>query len=76
MSVMDVSAVVERGRTGLLTLLIALSLLLSVLPASAAQIDYGFTFQDFLDPNNLTWERVKPKGDVIWEKALRSITWE
>jgi hypothetical protein len=70
------STVVERGRSGLLTLLIAVSLLLSMLPAAAAQIDYGISDWDFLDPNELPWERSHPKADAIWQKALRSITWE
>jgi hypothetical protein len=70
---MKVAAVLDRGRSGVLAVLIAISLLLSALPASAGSyasrgLDSGW---DVLDPSNITWERVKPRN-ITWE----SITWE
>jgi hypothetical protein len=75
---MIASTVLERGRAGLLALLVAVSLMLSALPAAAGPyaargFDSGW---DILDPNNITWERSAPKRDPLWDKVLRSITWE
>lgn len=73
MGTTHVAAVLERTRGGVITLLIAVSLLLTALPVSAGHYasrsgDPGW---DFLDPSNITWERVKPRN-ITWE----SITWE
>ena len=86
MRAMYVSTAVERTRSELIALVIALSLLLSALPASAGPyaargLDAGW---DFLDPSgitwektpkNITWEQLAPK-DLRLERLLRSITWE
>lgn len=79
---MYVSAAVERTRAGVIALLVALSLLLSALPASAGPYtSRGTPFGwDFIDPSNITWEKAPPKKvqptNITWENALRSITWE
>jgi hypothetical protein len=73
MTTMYVAAVLDRTRSGIVALLIAVSLLASALPASAGSFaSRGFdSGWDFLDPTNITWERVKPRN-ITWE----SITWE
>jgi len=67
---------VDRSKAGLMALLIALSLLLSALPASAgAFASRGMpTGWDVLDPTGITWEKT-PKN-ITWEKAPKNITWE
>lgn len=64
----------DRMKAGVMAMLIALSLVASALPASAG---YKHNGSDFLDPSNITWERVKP-NNITWEftQTLRSITWE
>lgn len=64
--------VVDRSKAAVMAMLIALSLVASALPASAGYKHDGL---DFIDPSNITWERVKP-NNITWEYTLRSITWE
>jgi hypothetical protein len=68
--------IIDRSKAGLMTVLIALSLLLSALPASAGTLaSRGMpTGWDFLDPTGLTWEKT-PKN-ITWEKTPKNITWE
>ena len=66
--------VFDRMKAGVMALLIAMSLVASALPASAG---YKYDGLDFIDPSNITWEKLKPSpGNITWENALRSITWE
>ena len=62
----------DGTKAAVMALLIALSLVASALPASAG---YKYDGPDFIDPSNITWEKVKP-NNITWEYALRSITWE
>lgn len=63
----------DRTKAAVMAVLIALSLVASALPASAGYKHDGL---DFLDPNNITWEKAKPTKNITWENTLRSITWE
>ena len=69
----------DRTKAAVMALFISLSLVASALPASAG---YKYDGLDFIDPSNITWEKLKPKpgnstpGNITWENALRSITWE
>jgi hypothetical protein len=67
--------IIDRTKAGVMALLIALSLVASALPASAGYKNDGF---DFIDANNITWEKVKKPlpGNITWEDALRNVTWE
>jgi hypothetical protein len=64
----------DRTKAAVIAVFIALSLVASALPASAG---YKYDGSDFIDATNITWEKLKPKpGNITWENALRSITWE
>jgi len=69
----------DRTKAAVMALFISLSLVASALPASAG---YKYDGLDFIDATNITWEKLKPKpgnatpGNITWENALRSITWE
>lgn len=81
--------VIDRSKAAVFGLLLAASLLLSALPASAG---YRYDGLDFIDASGITWERQpknitwenKPPKNITWEKLipdttadlLRSITWE
>lgn len=86
---MTTHRIIDRTKAGLLAVFIALSLVVSSLPASASFAkNAGWDFIDATainwerGPKNITWEgKPGPKPTNItwesaWESTLRNITWE
>jgi hypothetical protein len=66
--------IVQKTRLGLMSLLIALSLLVSALPVSAGYKNVGY---DFLDPSNITWEQsIRVRVPIGGGGVQLGITWE
>lgn len=77
----NVAPVMDRVRLAILAALVAVSLVASTGPVSAANISFGPL--ELIDPNNITWERsaadVDPdKGSVkVKVGGVRlNVTWE
>lgn len=73
-----VAPAMDRVRLVILAALVAVSLIASTGPVSAANISFGPL--ELIDPNNITWERTPPdpdgKGKHKGGGYLLNITWE